>query len=153
MRMRAKAIEHIGQHMINTNAQRKMPIRCAPDDLHRRVAVAQVIGATGKLIGVVALDFEHFFGRGEYAHDALVAAIVNPFETVTPAQHRVARQKQGGFFSGGQAGAQAALLAQFVGQCELGIWLSDRSNTIFESQHSGFNGVVTVCDHLRPAIG
>ena len=139
MRMGTEAVEHLGQHVIGANAQGKVPILLAANNLHRRVAVAQVIRATREFVGVMALNFKHRFGGGEYAHDTIDALIIHAAQAIASAQHGIARQKQGGLITGsraaGQGGALAALLAQFVGKGQFALHLCQRGNAFFQCQH------------------
>ena len=95
-RMRTEAREHVRENMVGANAQAIVPILLAPDDLQRRMAIAEVVGAACKCIGIVALDLEHGFGGSGDAHDTPIVG----FEAITAAQHSAAFQKKSDLFAG-----------------------------------------------------
>ena len=71
-RVRAEAGQHVSQNVVGTDAQRIVAVVFPSEDLHRRVAVAEVIGATCEFLDIVAFDVEYRLGCGDDADNSSV---------------------------------------------------------------------------------
>lgn len=134
----AEAFEHVFQHCVLADAQEAF-LRIAID-LGLGVAIAEVEGAAQQVARRCALDAVGCFLCCGDSDDASVVA----FQQIAVAQDGAAYGEYGDFLTGCQLRAQAAFLAQVVGENELAVDLFSGIDFRMERQHDGFVEVLNV---------
>ena len=104
-----KTLEHFCEHVVRGDAQESVA------DLHRHMAVAQVIGGARKVLGRAAGDVQYLFGLRDDFDDAPIARD----NQITAAQDFTARQHQRHVLARNKLGAQAAFLPGIERQFQL----------------------------------
>ncbi len=107
----AQAAHHLGQHMVGLEAQ--LAAVLGRQNLHRHVAVAEVVGGTGEEQRAVGDGLDQLFRRGEDFDDG---AAVFGRQLVAAVQVVAAFEEDAGFGAGGERYLEAAALAFVVGE-------------------------------------
>ncbi len=127
----SEAAHHLAQHVIGGEAHPACAGLRIDADLHRRVAVAQVIRGTRQrtCVGAHRLH-ERLVGRGD-ANDAPVVAA----QAIAAAQDRAALEEQPDLLAIDQPRAQPAFLALLERKPELGVVSLLRGDALADDQH------------------